>query len=128
LVVTKAGPVSVRVVVVELVAVVLVVWLAVALVLELDVPVGPGVVEELELLVEAEAALGALELVLGVVVTVTVGGLLEPQAASVAASTTARPMGVAVVRIFIGRCVGSRSQSLTPAVIVRKDGSESDDP
>jgi len=106
LVPTKAGPVCVRVVCVELVA--LVVVLVVAVALDVDEVVEPvdveGLEEELELCVGGAAV--ALEVVLAgtVRVTVTVAGVPEPQAASVTARAAARKSGVTLLGALIGRC------------------------
>ena len=126
---TNAGPVSVRVVVVAPVVVAAVVVLEVALAVGLVVEEAVEVVrlvDELELLADVLAAAVGVEVVLDG--AVTAGAALEPQAASVVAPARARPSVVRVGRIFIGLSVGSRSQSVAPAVMVRQDGSESDGP
>jgi hypothetical protein len=86
-------------------------------------------VEERELLVCVVVVEETLvdAVVEGAFVAVTVGGELEPQAASTAAAAP-RPRAVAVGKSFISGSVGSRSQSPPPTVIVRRDGSESDAP
>jgi hypothetical protein len=135
LVPTKAGAVSVRVVAVELVVVELV---AVALVVEVllcacELVEAADVWELVAEREELDPALVAAEVVLAVVlagpvlVAVTAAGVLEPHAASVTASAAAAS-AVATGMALIGRGDGSRSQSVPPAVMVRRDGSESDGP
>jgi hypothetical protein len=114
LVPTNAGAVSVRVVVVLVVVVVAVVGvvLAVGVVVLVAVVVVVGgfalvvVLDDRELVADATALLLAVRLVALAEedrVTVTDGGLLEPQAATSVASAMASPSAVEVGRIFIGR-------------------------
>ena len=130
--VDAAGAVSVRVVAVELVAVVVV--LAVEALLCAWELVEAADVSELVVERELLAVLVAADVVLAVVlagvvvVAVTAAGVLDPHAASVAASTAAAASVVAVGIALIGRGDGSGSQSVPPAVMVRRDGSESDGP
>jgi hypothetical protein len=115
LVPTNAGAVSVRVVVVLVVVVVAVVGVVLAVgvvVLVAVVAVVGGfalvvVLDDLELVADATALLPAVVRLAALAeedrVTVTDGGLLEPQAATSVASAMASPSAVEVGRIFIGR-------------------------
>jgi hypothetical protein len=115
LVSTKAGAVSVRVVVVVVVVVVAVVGVVLAVgvvVLGAVVLVVGGfavvfVLDERELVADATAlALAVVRLVALAEedrVTVTDGGLLEPQAATSVASAMPSPSAVEVGSVFIGR-------------------------
>jgi len=90
---------------------------------EVDVDVVVLFVEEL--VVSLEDVVFAATVCVWVTVTVLV--VVDPQAASNAAVTSARAAEAGLSGIFVTRvATGSSSQSSAPAVIVSADGSESD--